>query len=182
MAIEYIKGLTRLAARLQDHFKRAVSKQSLQNWKRDVPPLPIPTADGRYNWEECRAWFEANKQPKPRTQDELDLFQKSVNAKYEQEITKAATLKREEDEALGRLIDKDAARRAVIGVAKRYHNIVRMSLEQHQTASRRDKLNALGVSQEIVALFHEHDLKLAQTLVDMIERECEEQGKAKIDA
>jgi|GEM_PF-4826351 len=174
------QNATAIAAHLCEKYHSGVSRKNIVDWKKLSPPFPAPDASGRYNKAECEEWFVENRMPKPTNAVEADLFQRSKIAEAELKITKAAEAKREHESELGKLIDKDAARRAVIGVAKSYHNIVRTKIEVHLTAARRDWLQTHGVAPEIVANFYEFDLTQSRAFIDAVEKECAEQGKSEI--
>lgn len=172
----WIAGLTRLAAEIAGHFKISCSKQSIKNWtSRKNPPFPAPKESNRYNRAECFAWIEKYIMPSngPVQQSELALLEKSMRAKAEREIDRADRERFELDKEKGLYVLRSAATQTTIGVIKKYHGFVKAELESNSVADRREKLQQLGVSVEIVALFHEFDLKQAQAMVDRIEQKCE---------
>lgn len=173
----WIAGLTRLAAEINGHFKISCAKQNIKNWQRRSPPFPAPKASNRYNRAECFAWVEKFIMPSsgPVNQSELAWVTRAEQAKSEREVDRAERERFELDKEKGLYVLRSAATQTTIGVIKKYHGFVKAELESNSVADRREKLQQLGVSVEIVALFHEFDLKQAQAMVDRIEQKCEKE-------
>lgn len=78
----------------------------------------------------------------------------------------------------GKYGDKKEAETRRVAVLRRYHQIVSSAIETDYTRQRIEFLQGhAALLPDLVGLFREFDAKLAQSLVDKIEQECEEEGK-----
>lgn len=174
---DLIPSQTRLAEEINTHFQIPCSKQQVQNWQRKHnPPFPSGNAKGQYSRKECFAWVEANIiQPMKADVGAVnteELLHKAVLAKAQREIDRARREKVLADEAEGLYITRQDARSKAIAVLHQYHAFVRVELEQNAVLKRREKMQALGVQEGIIAAFFAWDTEMEQNRIDRIAAQC----------
>lgn len=177
-ASDLIPSQTRLAEEINTHFKIPCSKQQIQNWQRKHnPPFPSGNAKGQYSRKECFAWVESNiVEPMKKDMGVQSLAQKThlaTVAKMDLVIEKARKAKIEADEAEGLIIPRADARSKAIAVLHQYHSFVRVELEQNAVLKRREKLQALGASESLLAAFFAWDTEMEQARIDRIAAQCQ---------
>jgi hypothetical protein len=74
--------------------------------------------------------------------------------------------------AKGSLISRDVARNTILSFALQYKNVVRHNILKAGPANRRDKLEQLGVSIEILQAFNAYDIAGEIALNEAIEKQC----------
>ncbi len=171
-----IDGLTRLAAVIQDHFKTPCSKQSIKYWQRKNPPFPAPTAANRYDQEACFAWVETHIISKNDKTGQGDLFRKAQESEARLKITKDENAAFDFEIKQGNYIERSIVKNTLIGALQKAHSFVRSEIEANGPADRRDKLIALGVTQEAITLFHAWDILQEQSRIDRIETSYAQAG------
>jgi hypothetical protein len=77
----------------------------------------------------------------------------------------------------GTLCDARVAQLAVIGVAKRYHSIVRAELERNEIKAITDFHASLGLPEDQRSALHAFHLTLARATIAKIEDVCEQIGR-----
>lgn len=172
----HIDGLTRLAAVIGGHFKIPCSKQNIKHWQKKNPPFPAPTQANRYDRAACFEWVTTYIVSEADATTQGDLFRREREAEAHLKIRKDKDAAFDFEVKRGKYIERAIANQSVIGALKSYHGFVRNELELNATATRRDKLTALGASQEIVTLFHEWDLLQMRAVIDRIEAQIEVAG------
>lgn len=176
-ASDLIPSQTRAAFEINAHFKIPCSKQQIQNWQRKHnPPFPSGNHKGQYSRRECFAWIE-EQIIKPMRADAgavntEELLHKAVLAKAQREIDRARREKVMADEAEGLYITRQDARSKAIGVLQQYHSFVRVELEQNAVLKRREKLQALGANENLLAAFFAWDTESEQARIDRIAAQC----------
>ncbi len=170
-----IVSQTRLALELTEEFKFDVSKQLIQSWQRQWnPPFPTARADGSYSRKAACAWVKKHYVKSPA---QSELLIDAFNAKSRLEIAKAKQAEFDLELQAGKFISREKSDRDLFGAMSMYHVLTRRLVETYHPDSRRDKLQQLGVSHDVIAVFHDFDLKESQKLIDRLERERDELGK-----
>ena len=170
---DLVRSQTKMATLINEHFKIPCTKQLIQDWQRRwEPPFPAHNAMGCYSRSACFEWVETVYLPKRGSKVQQDLLLTGENAKQELVILKAKREKFELEREQGLFIARTQHERSLNGAIKTYHAFVRRAAETYLPESRRDKLIQLGAAQEIIALFHEFDLKSSQAIIDNIEAQC----------
>jgi hypothetical protein len=178
---KHIDGLTKLATAIADHFKISCQKQHIKNWQKWSPPFPPPAISGsnRYDRAECFDWIERNYLPKGNQgQEQTDLFIRSARAEAQSRIRKDEREAFEFDVQKEKYIPRPKADRTIKSVIIQYHGIVRAEVERISPIARKNKLQELGATPEIINAFHAFDLMQAQSVIDRISDKCNEQVKA----
>lgn len=179
----WINGINRTAEAIAKQFKTTCSRQDIRFWMSKEPPFPSPRANNQFNQRECFEWFLLNIIPNRTVAGTAmaDLFQQAAQAKARQEIRENEEAEFDFDVKKKRYIERTAAERTIVGCAKKYHGFVRGQLERNLTLERKLKLESLGISREIVAVFYEFDTAQAVGIIDRIEAQCCAAGKEAVD-
>jgi hypothetical protein len=110
-------------------------------------------------------------------QEKQSLLVRSQNAKLQREIDRQERERLQLDEVKKSFINRDVADRTIIGAMRNYHDLVRRLLERNIPESNREKLQQLGASETIVALFYQFNLSGMQAVVDEIAQKWKTQKK-----
>ena len=170
-------NLSDTARQLENHFKVPISKQLLTKWRKLDPPFPSPsTTNGRYDFQECKAWVEKNRANIFGAEDKSSLFNEAVAAKARKQIADANQAEFDLAKDKREFIKRGDADMAVIRALKLYHGLVKREFERDTIAFRRDKLKALGIDPEKISAFVELDTQIAIDSITRIEAGCKELG------
>ena len=168
-----------------------ISKQLVSDWQKGnrlpegVPPPPGRIANSRFwsisQWIE---WFDKYMFPHLRVGGDgaaatsHDLLARAAQAEAQKKIRDDQRSEFEFDLLRGKYIERAVAKRTVLGALQKMRGMVKLAMERNNTASRRNYLRDLGVAEELLARFVEFDDALAKRIVDDIEQQCEEAGRA----
>ena len=183
--------LTELSKKLDIHYRGRVrvliSKQLLNNWRKGQIPVkgaPLPPGkigdSSRFSVGEWVAWFDEWLLPFYGVGSKTDLDQDYLKLEREE---KANALERIEHERFeraverGKWIERESAKRTLLGALKQFHRIVKDADERGSPIARLNKLKELGATPEMASAFHEFDLTLAREITDDRERQCVALGR-----
>jgi hypothetical protein len=175
----WIDSLTATATYISHKYKISCTKHLIKYWQKKEPPFPTATANNRFNIAQVEEWVEKHYLPNQNKLEE-GMLAREQTAISTRKILAAENEQFDLDLRRGKYIDRDLARRTIVGALKRYHGIVRAELERNLTELRRAKLAELETSPAIMAIFLHFDLELARQTVEKIELECEKLGKENI--
>lgn len=77
-----------------------------------------------------------------------------------------------------RVVDRLEARSKAMAVLTEYHSYVRAEIEFHAPMKRREKLQSLGVGENILAAFFPWDTKQEENRIDAIANRCQQAAQS----
>jgi hypothetical protein len=169
-----VSGQQAMAALINQKYKVRCSRMDIQKW-RGVAPEPFPAPDARNDYEvaACFAWYEKYKLPRVNGNGTTpDLFVRLEEETARNDLEGIEHERWQRDLERGAYLKRDVAVRTVAGALKQYHGFVKSAMEHGGPATRREKLQGLGVAAEVVSAFYEFDLLEQRKVTDAIEAEC----------
>lgn len=125
-----IRTVKALCARIIAEFHIPCDRQKIKNWEtRHNPPFPVPDENGSRDWEACRKWIEALQKRKGESQSELELLdRRAEEAKAQNKILEVEERQFDFDQKRKKYIERDVARRAIVGALRTYHFLAKRIL------------------------------------------------------
>lgn len=176
---DWIAGLTNTAKAIAEHFKMPCSKQTIKYWQTRNPPFPAPAISGsnRYSRSECFAWIKTYGPKRDADESDVSLEARAREAELNTILHKEESERLDLEEKKGSLIDKHVSRNSIVAFATSAKAMIRAEVETNCPDDRKEKLLALGVSQETVAIFHAWDLERGIQTITKIEKEFAKPAK-----
>lgn len=178
--------LTALAEVMDAHYRGRIriliTKGMVNHWRggRSLPKgAPLPPGkignSSRYDVGEWVAWFDKWQLDRYKigTNSELDGQAANLEAQQRQnELERIEHERFERSVERGKWVEREVAKRTIIGALKTFHNTVKAADERNAPLARKAKLAELGVAAEVIAAFHDFDLRLAKDITDEREHQC----------
>lgn len=179
---KHCRTLDAIAKLIRDEFNFNCDKQKIKNWQtRKTPAFPQRKGDNNeFDVAECFEWVRKNVSAadKKPTDSKLEkLERKAEIAHAESKITSANREQFKLEKEMDLYIYKDVAFQKTVGALMKLKQFVREEIERRIPMERREKLRALGVTDEISAHFFAWDLRRQIELIDAVELRCEKEAE-----
>ena len=179
---KFCRTLDAIAKLVRDEFGFNCDKQKIKNWQtRRTPSFPPRKGDqNEFDVAECFEWVRKNvtaADKKPSNPKLEKLLDKAEMSHAESKITSAKREQFKLEKEMDLYIYKDVAFQKTVGALMKLKQFVREEIERRIPMERREKLRALGVSEEIAAQFFAWDLRRQIELIDAVELRCEKEAE-----
>lgn len=146
-----------------------------KRWK-SGEPFPVQGQNNEFDIKECFAWVQKNLHILKKEGTQPDLFNESEEARYSQKIIAAKREQFEFDKEQGLYVLRDEAYQKIVAALTRFKLFVREEIEKRSIVERREKLKALGVSDDSITQFFVWDKEREIGVMDAIETRCEQEA------